>query len=252
MRKILIIAHDFPGTGGGGVFNFVKYLPRFGYQTIVITNRAKKRGFENNIIANQLAARCEIFRTICLNKSPFRIFSRFFNSWTTTTYLEKVFFPPDLFITWVPSALLKALNIIRNDNINCVLTSSPPESVHVTGLLLKKITGVKWIAHFRDLWTTKEVVNRPPTRFHNSFNKYIERTIYGNTDHIIANTQGNFDIYTDCFGVPKDKMVMMLMKLVILLTKLGKNKNENSPLVIWGSLINLDFHGRNSYWQLKR
>jgi hypothetical protein len=40
MKSVLVIAHDFPPFGGGGVlrvFKFVKYLSEFGWNPIVLT-----------------------------------------------------------------------------------------------------------------------------------------------------------------------------------------------------------------------
>ena len=41
MKKLIFCVHGFPGNGGGGTFNLIKYLPRYGYEPIVITNGHK-------------------------------------------------------------------------------------------------------------------------------------------------------------------------------------------------------------------
>jgi len=209
MKKVLIITYGFPRSGAR-IVKLTKYLPRFGYEPIIITNKAKKDNYETKVINEELKDfSYRIYKTVCLNKSPFRIFSKVFNSWSTTVYFENLFFIPDLHITWVPSALLKGLQIIKREQIDVIITSSPPESIHVIGLLLSKITGVKWITDFRDLWTTRKVAYTPPTILHNIIIKKIESIIYKNTRHIIANTYGNKDIYLNNFNISKEKITVI-------------------------------------------
>ena len=43
---------------------------------------------------------------------------------------------------------------IEENNIDTIITSGPPHSLHLIGLQLKKDLGVKWFADFRDPWTT--------------------------------------------------------------------------------------------------
>ncbi len=245
MRKVLIITHDFPGYGTRNV-KLIKYLPRFGYEPIIITNRAKKNKYENRVIAYELNDfSYKIFKTVCLNKSPFRIFSKFFNSWTATVYFEKLFFIPDLYITWVPSAFFKGLQIIKRENIDAIITASPPESIHTTGLLLSKMTGVKWIASFEDLWTTRKVAYRPPTILHDIIIKKIERIIYENSDHIIANTHGNREIYINRFNIPAKKITVVTLgydpeEMPDILNQSVRDENKEFSI---GYMGNFDKHG---------
>jgi glycosyltransferase involved in cell wall biosynthesis len=144
-----------------------------------------------------------------MNKSPFRFFSKFLNSWDTTIFFEKCFFIPDLYITWLPSAVYKGMHIIKEKKIDAILTSSPPESVHIAGLLLSKISDIKWIADFRDLWTTKTITNKPVSPLHSFFIKKIENLIYRNADHIIANTYGNKNTYMHQFKISENKITVI-------------------------------------------
>ncbi len=209
LKKVLIITHGFPGYGARGNVKLIKYLPRFGYEPIIITNRAKMDKIEEKVNAEELNNGGRIYKTACINKSPFRIFSKLFHSWSTTIFFEKLFFIPDLYINWVPSAVFKGLQIIKHEEIGVIITASPPESLHITGLLLSKITGVKWITDFRDLWTKKLIVNNPPTWLHKILIKEIEKCIYKNTDHIIANTHGNKDVYINSFHLSSKKITVI-------------------------------------------
>ena len=59
---------------------------------------------------------------------------------------------PDLaLVTWLPFVLPRALALWRRRRFDCVITSSPPQSVHLIGLALGR-GGAPWIADFRDAW----------------------------------------------------------------------------------------------------
>jgi len=194
---------DF-SLGGGIALPLVKYLPRFGCRPFIITNNTRA---PNSVSCDRsLAGRVDIYKTVSLNKSPFRIFSKFFHSWETAALLERFFFVPDILITWLPSAVLSGRNLLKKEKIDTVLTVSPPESTHLIGLALSRMTGCRWIADFEDLWTTKKVVYQPPTAIHDQVIKRMERSIYKHSGHLLANTYGNRQIYQNYFRIPPEKI----------------------------------------------
>ncbi len=211
MKKVLLFINNFPGTGGRNLKQ-VKYLTRFGYAPVVITNRVKATTEEEDkIIREELNGDHAVVRTFCVNKSPFRVFSKLFNSWETAAWFDRLFFVPDIFVTWVPSAYFAGLKIMESEDVRAVMTVSPPEGVHLIGMLLQRKTGVKWVTDFEDLWTTKKIVYRPPTPLHDAVCRRLERAIYARADHIIANTATNKEVYVNSFGVPEDKITVVTL-----------------------------------------
>lgn len=60
---------------------------------------------------------------------------------------------PTFFELWFLKAYKKAIDIIKNKNINIIITTSPPPTVNVVGLCLKKkYNKLIWISDYRDLW----------------------------------------------------------------------------------------------------
>ncbi len=124
--------------------------------------------------------------------------------------METFFFIPDLGITWVPDALMKGLRILRNENIDLIFSTSPPESTHMIGRMLSRISGKKWIADFRDLWTQKKIVAyRPPTIFHHKMAKRLEQGFLLGADHVIAVTEEIKEIYLNSFPLDKKKITVI-------------------------------------------
>ncbi len=57
---------------------------------------------------------------------------------------------PDEAATWNLTAIPAALRIARAEQIDVVITTSPPGSVHLVGAAVKRALGVRWIADLRD------------------------------------------------------------------------------------------------------
>ena len=57
---------------------------------------------------------------------------------------------PDENVTWVATAIPAAIRIARRERIDIVVTTSPPPSVHLVGLAVKRLTGARWVADLRD------------------------------------------------------------------------------------------------------
>jgi hypothetical protein len=60
---------------------------------------------------------------------------------------------PDREIGWLGPALLRGFRLIRRHGITHLLTTGPPFTCHLAGLLLKRMTRVRWVADFRDPWS---------------------------------------------------------------------------------------------------
>lgn len=92
---------------------------------------------------------------------------------------------PDAEQGFILPALVRALRLRRT--IDLVYTSGPPHSAHVVGLLLKRLTGVRWAAEFRDPWTDNAVQPRYAISDTAAAVKArLERSTLSRADHVIA------------------------------------------------------------------
>ena len=167
-EKILIISYYWPPAGGSGVqrwMYFSKYLSNFNYKPIILSVNPSYASYPSidKSLENQVH-NIELHKTFSLEALKFY---RYFYSGRRIpqsvipkkTFFDKIsafirlnLFIPDARIGWNPFAIRKALRIIRDQNIKYVITTGPPHSTHLIGLKIKKITGVKWLADFRDPW----------------------------------------------------------------------------------------------------
>lgn len=225
-KKILIIAYYFPPIGGGGVqrtVKFVKYLPEFGWEPIILTVKdVAYRSYDPTPFDE--IPRVQVVRTGSLD--AFRlghltsnVIGRFRPEYDETEVLQsfqdievralkrtagtksgygyfaaasKYFFVPDVQIGWAPFALLKALRICRRDDIKAVYTTSPPESAHLVGLAIKKSTGLPWVADFRDVWGGSFWRRKLPFVYR-WLNRRLEESVLRTADGLILNTEPSLE-----------------------------------------------------------
>ncbi|MFC1888528.1 glycosyltransferase family 4 protein [Thermodesulfobacteriota bacterium] len=176
MRRIIIIAYFFPPILESGTFRIlklIKYLPRFGYSSTVVApgrTGAAEAGYAERFaydprgvrrapdttahgLSEFLRARRRARRKTDAGSAaggepprrgslPGRL-RKFAKTWL---------FMPDAYISWLPMALITALRACRASGGDIILSTSNPISIHLTALLLKRVTGKPWIADFRDLF----------------------------------------------------------------------------------------------------
>jgi len=66
---------------------------------------------------------------------------------------EKTAFP-DKGVVWAYSAYLKAMELHRSEKFDCIFSSSPLASAHMSALRLKRKINIPWICEFRDFYFT--------------------------------------------------------------------------------------------------
>ena len=105
-------------------------------------------------------------------------------------YVRGNYFIPDARVGWVKPSVTYLKGFLTNNRIDAVITTGPPHSLHLIGLRLKKLLGVKWIADFRDPWTT--------IHYHRSLrlskssaekHKKLEAEVLQNADHLIVTSK---------------------------------------------------------------
>ncbi|NCG29740.1 MAG: hypothetical protein GWP27_04630 [Bacteroidetes bacterium] len=174
MKKALILTYYWPPGSGPGVqrwLKFCKYLPEFGWDTKVITVNNGSYPSVDSSLENDIPEGLEIHKTKTIE--PFAIynalrgkkgksvevalasvkgkqspFSKFAN------YVRSNYFIPDARVGWNTYSFPKAIELIKKDRPDVIITTGPPHSTHLVGQRLHKMFDIPWVADFRDPWTT--------------------------------------------------------------------------------------------------
>jgi glycosyltransferase involved in cell wall biosynthesis len=172
MNKILIITYYWPPGSGAGVqrwLKFSKYLPLSGWEPVILTIDPEFAAYPaiDTSMGDEISPGLKVFKTKATDyfriysKDKSRIPSAGFASNGKSGIKGKIlrfirgnFFIPDPRKGWNKHAFRKACEIIDNEDIKHIITTSPPHSTQLVGLKLKrKYPGLRWIADLRDPWT---------------------------------------------------------------------------------------------------
>ena len=267
--KILIITYYWPPAGGPGVqrwLKFVKYLPEFDIQPIVYvpenpTYPIVDAHLETEVSDKAIILKNKIFEPYQLasflskNKTR-KISSGIIPNQKKQSFLEKLMlwvrgnlFIPDARVFWVKPSVAYLEKYIRENEIDMIVTSGPPHSLHLIGLELKQKLNLKWLADFRDPWTT--IGYHKSLRLSNyaaKRHKQLEHQVLNSADTIIvtskttklefqAITSKPIAVITNGFDV--EKVEKQTLDIKFSLAHIGSFLSERNPLILWESLVEL-------------
>ena len=211
-KKILIITYYWPPAGGPGVqrwLKFAKYLPEFGWKPVIYTPENPSYPLLDETLMKDVPEDIEVVRTKIwepyqlaekLNKSNKKFKAGQFDvgknqSWKSklSIWVRGNFFIPDARVFWVKPSIQFLEKYIQENNINTIVTSGPPHSLHLIGLGLKdKFPNLKWIADFRDPWTEISYYKHLKlTKSSDKKHRQLESAVFKNADITLATS------YTD-------------------------------------------------------
>jgi len=172
-KKVLIITYYWPPAGGPGVqrwLKFAKYLPGFGIEPIIYTPENSSYPIEDKSLQREVSLDLKIVRTKIWE--PYQIAEKLnpkaedykaghFEKPEKQSFLTKLsvfvrgnYFIPDARKFWVKPSVKFLKNYLVENQIEIVITTGPPHSMHLIGLKLKQDNpNIRWIADFRDPWT---------------------------------------------------------------------------------------------------
>ena len=268
-KKLLIITYYWPPAGGPGVqrwLKFVKYLPEFGVQPIVYvpenpTYPIVDEGLVSEVSDKAIILKNKIFEPYQLasffsKKNTKKISSGIIPNKKKQSFLQKMFlwirgniFIPDARFLWVKPSVKYLKKYIEENQIDTIVTSGPPHSLHLIGLKLKKELGVKWFADFRDPWTTigyhKEL---KLSSYADKIHKDLEREVLNTADTIIVTsktTKKEFEALTNkpieviTNGYDVEKVEKQTLDSKFSLAHIGSFLSERNPKILWESLSEL-------------
>ncbi len=268
-NKIVIITYYWPPAGGPGVqrwLKFVKYLPDFGFQPIVYIPENPSYPIIDEKLLSEVSSQAIIIRNkivepyqwasfLSKNKTK-KISSGIIPNNKKQTILDQLLlwirgniFIPDARVLWVKPSVKFLEKYLSENGITTIITSGPPHSLHLIGLELKKKLNVKWVADFRDPWTTigyhKEM---KLSEYAANKHKQLEFKVLNTADLILVtspSTRAEFkkitskpiEVITNGYDV--EKIGNQIIDKKFSLAHIGSFLSERNPRILWESISEL-------------
>ncbi|MEQ8363780.1 MAG: glycosyltransferase family 4 protein [Cyclobacteriaceae bacterium] len=208
-KKVLIITYYWPPSGGSGVqrwLKFAKYLSRMGWEPYVFTPEypsftIKDESLEKDVPSTVEVIRFPIWEPYHLFFKIQRLFGKkeikqsdfistgkksFFQS--VSSWIRGNFFIPDARVFWVKPSVTFLTDFIKSNQIEKIVTTGPPHSIHLIGQRLKKrMPEIKWVADFRDPWSEWDLLDTLSlTSWARSKHRRLEREVLSQADKVIT------------------------------------------------------------------
>jgi glycosyltransferase involved in cell wall biosynthesis len=196
MRRVLIFAYFYPPLAGGGVhrvLSFTRHLPAHGWACTVVCAGERDYWVSDESLVASVPHETEVIRVeggsglstwlrLKRGDAHGRRSSRSFGSLRA---LADWWLLPDSYAGWSKRARATVQGRIARGGIDVLLSSSPPDSVHLAAADVARGTNVPWVADFRDPWIGLNF-RKPPTPWHAARQRGMEARVLSHADLVLA------------------------------------------------------------------
>src|SRR5258706_289224 len=140
-----MVAYHFPpmnaSSGIQRTLRFAQYLPEFHWEPAVLTAHPRVYPSVSNASLAEVPPQLLVRRAFALDTVKHLSLKGLYPRWLAL---------PDRWATWWLGAIGAGLSLIRNFKPDVIWSTYPIATAHLIGYTLRKLTGVPWVADFRD------------------------------------------------------------------------------------------------------
>ncbi|MES1930681.1 hypothetical protein SADO_15574 [Salinisphaera dokdonensis CL-ES53] len=195
MKNALFIAYDFPpsssSTGQLRTLAFCRHLPDFGWQPAVLTATANAYPRIDRSSLAAIPDATEVARAFAFDAKKVMGLRGNYPVWVAQ---------PDRWWSWWFAGVIRGLAAIRRHKPQVIWSTYPITTAHLIGLTLHRLTGLPWIADFRDPVGTS-VLKSPLT---DRTRAWVERATVAHCARGVFTTRGAAELYRQRFPEKTD------------------------------------------------
>lgn len=197
-KRVLIIAYHFPpSSGSSGIqrtLKFSTYLRDFGWEPIVLTISPRAYEQVNNGQVGEIPEGMVVKRAFGLDTARHLAIKGRYVRWMAQ---------PDRWVSWWPAAVWTGMKLIRKYRPRAIMSTYPIASAHMIGNTLQRLSGLPWIADFRDAMTEPDYPRDPATW---ALHRRLEGEFVRRATMSIFTTGGTLDMYAQRYPeMPKER-----------------------------------------------
>ena len=197
--KVLIITYYWPPAGGSGVqrwLKFVKYLQEYGIEPVVYTVDNARYLKEDKTLLDDVPRNTKVLKHSIWEPTDLLFWKKKksqksgisnINQNRFLSFIRGNFFIPDPKVFWVNSSVKFLQKYLNSNEVDAIISTGPPHSMHLIAQKLHKKNKLKWIADFRDPWTdlyyNKDFSEQS---FAKKKNKILEKLVLKNADCVLT------------------------------------------------------------------
>ncbi|WP_415258036.1 glycosyltransferase [Thauera phenylacetica] len=142
--------------------------------------------------------------TTALQRLPREVASRAVKTW-----LRYRSYHPDTLRPWADAAARAVIDLDIPRTHDVLLTSAPSYSGHVSGLTIKRGTGLPWVADFRDLWVGRPF-REPVSQLHAWMDQRLEAAVVRECDVLLLASPAWVATFVQRYGAEIESKIVVL------------------------------------------
>jgi glycosyltransferase involved in cell wall biosynthesis len=186
----MIAFHYPPFQGSSGVlrtWNFSRYLSRFAWEPLLLTATT---GAYPNVQASTEGAlsippAVRVERAFALDAARHLALRGRYPRWLAL---------PDRWLSWYPAAVWRSVRIARRARPSALWSTFPIATAHLVAHTVQRLTGLPWIADFRDSMTEEEYPSDPRQR---AVYRRIEQRTLARASAVVFTTESARRMYRE-------------------------------------------------------
>lgn len=202
MKSVLMIAYHYPPDGSSSgiqrTLKFTQYLPAHEWNPSVLTVHQRAYSISRSDQMGDIPQTVEVARAFALDAARHLSLAGRYFAWTAL---------PDRWIAWWPGAVVAGMGLIRKHRPSAIWSTFPIATAHVIGWTLQRLSGLPWVADFRDSMTEDRY---PPDERQRRAYLWIERKTMERCSKAVFTTPGALRMYADRYPeVPRHKFAVV-------------------------------------------
>lgn len=202
VKRVLMVAYHFPpmnvSSGIQRTLRFAQYLPEYNWEPVVLTaNPRVYSGVSPESLA-EIPANLRVRRAFALDAAKHLSFRGAY---------PQLLALPDRWSSWWLGAVPAGLALIRKLKPDVLWSTYPIATAHLIAYTLRRLTGIRWVADFRDPMTEPGYPVNP--RAHDAF-EWIEYQTLKHCERAVFTAPGAVRLCAERYpDIPKSRLTII-------------------------------------------
>lgn len=202
VKRVMMVAYHFPpmnvSSGIQRTLRFAQYLPQFGWEPTVLTAHARSYSRISEASLEEVPEGLRVRRAFALDTARhFALGGRY----------PQCLAIPDRWWSWCLGAVPAGLALIRASRPDVMWTTYPVATAHLIGYVLHRLTGIPWVADFRDPMAQEDY---PPHPLEHRSYEWIERRVLARCTRAVFTTPGALRLYTERYPLLRPSRLALI------------------------------------------
>ena len=192
MKRVLMISYVFPpyfgSSGNLRVLGFARYLPDHGWEPAILTAHPRAYSRVNDRLLEDVPEGLYVRRAFGLDvRRHLSLFGKY-PAWLAL---------PDRWASWWLGAVPAGLSMIRRFRPDVLWSTYPIPTSHLVASTLSRMTGIPWVADYRDPMNLSDAANSELAR---RVRQRLDHMTVRRASRVVFTTPGARRVYAERYG----------------------------------------------------